>query len=83
MTTTLAVEDLTETVAELVGRLAPGDEIVLTRGQTPVARLVGDAAPVAPPAAVTRPGPGLLRGAILYMAPDFDAPLEDMKEYME
>ena len=32
---------------------------------------------------VPRPGPGLLKGTILYMAPDFDAPFEDMKEYME
>ena len=30
-----------------------------------------------------RPGPGLFKGSILYMAPDFDAPLEDMREYME
>ncbi len=30
-----------------------------------------------------RPGPGALKGSILYMAPDFDALLEDMKEYME
>ena len=29
------------------------------------------------------PGPGAFKGSILYMAPDFDAPLEDMKEYME
>lgn len=31
----------------------------------------------------SRPGPGLFKGAITYMAPDFEAPLEDMKEYME
>ncbi len=30
-----------------------------------------------------RPAPGLFKGVITYMAPDFDAPLEDMKEYME
>ena len=30
-----------------------------------------------------RPAPGLFKGVIQYMAPDFDAPLEDMKEYME
>jgi len=30
-----------------------------------------------------RPGPGLFKGVITYMAPDFDAPLEDLKEYME
>jgi hypothetical protein len=26
--------------------------------------------------------PGALKGTLLYMAPDFDAPLEDFKEYM-
>jgi hypothetical protein len=26
---------------------------------------------------------GTLRGTVLYMAPDFDAPLDDFKEYME
>ncbi len=25
---------------------------------------------------------GTMRGTVLYMAPDFDAPLEDFKEYM-
>ena len=30
-----------------------------------------------------RPGPGAFKGIIKYMAPDFDAPLDDMKEYME
>lgn len=27
--------------------------------------------------------PGTLRGTVKYMAPDFDAPLEDFREYME
>lgn len=26
---------------------------------------------------------GAMKGTVLYMAPDFDAPLEDFKEYME
>ena len=26
---------------------------------------------------------GTLRGTVQYIAPDFDAPLEDFKEYME
>jgi Protein of unknown function (DUF2281) len=26
---------------------------------------------------------GTMKGSVLYMAPDFDAPLEDFKEYME
>jgi len=35
------------------------------------------------PTKPTRPGPGLCKGMITYMAPDFDAPLDDMKDYME
>jgi hypothetical protein len=30
-----------------------------------------------------RPPPGLGKGMITFIAPDFDEPLEDMKEYME
>jgi Protein of unknown function (DUF2281) len=45
-----------------------------------VAKLVGTPKTQSRP---PRPGPGLCKGAIVYMAPDFDAPLEDMKEYME
>lgn len=28
------------------------------------------------------PGPGACKGMVVYMAPDFDAPLDDFKEYM-
>ena len=34
-----------------------------------------------PPTSVRRAG--TLKGTVEYMAPDFDAPLEDFKEYME
>jgi hypothetical protein len=36
---------------------------------------------VSPPAPRLRFG--ALKGSLIYMAPDFDAPLEDFKEYME
>ena len=45
-----------------------------------VAKLVSEPTPAAQP---PRPGPGLCRGMIAYVAPDFDAPLEDVKEYMD
>jgi len=80
MTTTMAVEDIQLTVAELLDRLMPGDEIILTRNRQPVAKLVSAAAIHQP---TQRPGPGLCKGMITHIAPDFDAPLEDMKEYME
>lgn len=61
---------------ELIRQLAPGEEVVLTDNEQPVAKLVGERPPAPKP---SRPGPGLCKGAITYMAPDFDAPLEDMR----
>jgi antitoxin (DNA-binding transcriptional repressor) of toxin-antitoxin stability system len=55
--------------------LAPGDEVLITDRQQPVARLVA-----------ARPGErklGTMRGTVRYIAPDFDAPLEDFMKYME
>jgi antitoxin (DNA-binding transcriptional repressor) of toxin-antitoxin stability system len=49
---------------------------VITRNSEPVAKLVAAATP--PPLRQ----PGLLKDKILYMAEDFDAPLEDFQEYM-
>lgn len=80
MTITMAVEDITLTLPELLDSLTSGDEILLTRNQQPVAKLVSTAAIPQPK---QRPGPGLCKGMITHIAPDFDAPLEDMKEYME
>jgi antitoxin (DNA-binding transcriptional repressor) of toxin-antitoxin stability system len=78
--TTLAVEDIKVSLPELLDQLAPGDEVILTRNRRPVAKLVSEPPK---PAAAARPGPGLCKGMITYMAPDFDAPLEDFKEYQE
>ncbi len=80
MQTKMAVEDIKLTLPELLDKLTPGDEVILTRNQKVVAKLVSEQTPQANP---PRPGPGLCRGMITYIAPDFDAPLEDMKEYME
>jgi antitoxin (DNA-binding transcriptional repressor) of toxin-antitoxin stability system len=68
------------TLPELVDSLNPGDELILTRNQQVVAKLVSER-PTS--TKMARPGPGLCQGMITYMAPDFDAPLEDMKEYMD
>jgi prevent-host-death family protein len=61
---------------ELIDQLKPGDELVITRDNQPVARLVGEPRPAPPPRRL-----GTLKGTVLYMAPDFDAPLEDFKDY--
>ncbi len=71
MSTTISLEEAQASLKELIGRLAPGEEIIITENQKPVARLVGERPP--------RPAPGLGKGSILYMAPDFDAPLEEFE----
>jgi antitoxin (DNA-binding transcriptional repressor) of toxin-antitoxin stability system len=43
MQTTLAVEDITLTLPELLDSLAPGDQVILTRNHQPVAKLVSEA----------------------------------------
>ena len=78
MSATITVEEAQARLKELIGNLAPGEELVITDQQRPVARLVGE-----PPELPPRPGPGLGKGGILYMAPDFDDPLEEFKEYAE
>ena len=76
--TTVSIQEAQATLSDLIHRLTPDEEVVITENDQPVARLV-------PAAAHPRPARrlGTLRGTVLYMAPDFDAPLEDFKEYME
>jgi antitoxin (DNA-binding transcriptional repressor) of toxin-antitoxin stability system len=74
----MTVEEAQAQLKELIDKLAPGEEIVLTENQQPVAKLVGER-PARPP----RPAPGLGKGSILYVASDFDGPLEEFREYSE
>jgi antitoxin (DNA-binding transcriptional repressor) of toxin-antitoxin stability system len=77
--TTVSIQEAQANLSELIHRLAPEGEVVITEGDQAVARLLpATGKPQRPPRR-----PGTLRGTVLYMAPDFDAPLEDFKEYME
>jgi len=80
MSATITVDEAQAILKDLIRRMAPGEEVIITDNQQPVAKLVSQ-----PAKATTspRPGPGLCKGMITYMAPDFDAPLEDMRGYME
>lgn len=75
----ITLEEAQARLAELVERLAPGEAVLITRNNQPVAKLVGEASTSPKPSRML----GTLKGTILHMAPDFDAPLEDFKEYME
>lgn len=76
----LTIHEAQASLPDLVHRLAPGEEVILTENDQPVAKLVG-----ATPSVKARQVPqlGTQRGSVLYMDPDFDAPIEDFKEYME
>lgn len=76
---TVTIEEAQARLLEIIHRMQPGDELTITEDDRPVARLAA-----AKPALESGPRkPGSLRGTVLYMAPDFDAPLDDFKEYME
>ncbi len=63
---------------ELIEKLQAGEEILITRDQKLVARLVGETKVGKPQRQL-----GTLKGTVLFMAQDFDSPIEDFKEYME
>jgi antitoxin (DNA-binding transcriptional repressor) of toxin-antitoxin stability system len=75
--TTISIHEAQSNLSELIHRQAPDDEIIITEDDRPVARPTAASRPTTPP----RP-PGFLRGSVLYMAPDFDAPPDDFKDYM-
>jgi prevent-host-death family protein len=80
---TVTIQEAQARLAELVEDLAPGDQVVITRDDRPVARLVGAAPAELPATAVPRLRRlGTLEGTVTYIAPDFDAPLDDFAEYM-
>lgn len=68
MSTNITLDEAQANLRELVGRLGPGDELVITENHLPVAKLVA--------AALPRRKLGTLRGSVLYMAPDFDATMD-------
>jgi prevent-host-death family protein len=73
--TTISIEEAQAQLTDLIHRLHSGDEVVITENDQPVARLLPTAAE---PRQQPRQ-PGTLRGSVLYMAPDFDAPQEDFR----
>jgi antitoxin (DNA-binding transcriptional repressor) of toxin-antitoxin stability system len=49
-----------------------GEEVIVAKDNTPVAKIV--------PLRLAKPQPGSGKGQILYISPDFDAPLEDFAD---
>jgi antitoxin (DNA-binding transcriptional repressor) of toxin-antitoxin stability system len=72
----MPIEQAESHLREIIEKLSPGEEIVLTRDDKPVATI--RAAP--PPRKPRRFG--TLKGTVLYMAPDFDAIPEGFEDYL-
>jgi antitoxin (DNA-binding transcriptional repressor) of toxin-antitoxin stability system len=76
---TVTLEEAQARLAEIIDELSPGEEIIITRDDKPVATV-----------RATQPAParksrqlGTLKGTVLYMAPDFDAIPDGFEEYVE
>ena len=74
----VTLEEAQTKLPELIDQLQPGEELFITRDQKPIAKLTGTTGPPTPQRQL-----GTMKGSVLYMAPDFDAPLDDFEEYME
>ena len=75
--TTVTLEEAQAKLPELLDRLAPGEELTITTDGQPVAQ-VKKAERTSWPCEA-----GTAKDRAFWMAPDFDAPLDDVKEYME
>jgi antitoxin (DNA-binding transcriptional repressor) of toxin-antitoxin stability system len=64
-------------LSALVDQALGGDDIVITREDHAAVRLV----PVDNGGGATRPILGAAKGTLLFMADDFDAPLDDFDDY--
>lgn len=73
---TVTLEEAQQKLPELVEKLGPDDELVITRDDRPVAKLVGGPAPARTPRR-----PGSAKGKLVILAED-EEHLEDFKEYM-
>ena len=75
---TFTIQEAQAKLPDLIHKLKPGEEVVISEHDQPVARLVG--AP-SKPAASRRPPPGLGKGCITIVSDD-EEHLQDFAEYM-
>ena len=80
---TITLQEAQASLAELVHRLAPGEDVTIIENDRPVARLVAPPPSLrARPPVTGVPKAGNCEG--LFVVPDdFKEPLEEMREYME
>ena len=62
--------------SELIQKALLGEEVIIAKGNRPIAKIV----PLASAEAIRQPGSG--KGQLEYMASDFDATPDDFKDYV-
>ncbi len=75
---TVTIQEAHAKLPDLIHNLKPGDELVITENNQPVARLMSERPKPTPG---LRPPPGLGKGLITVVADD-DEHLKDFAEYM-
>ena len=73
----ISLQEAQRRLEEIIDHLPPGEEIVLTRHDQPVATLRAT-----PATAREAPRFGTLKGTILFIAPDFDAIPDGFEDYL-
>ena len=73
---TVTIEEAQAKLPELIDKLALGEEVIITRNQQPVAKLIGQQHRVRKPRR-----PGSAKGKLVILVED-DEHLEDFKDYM-
>jgi antitoxin (DNA-binding transcriptional repressor) of toxin-antitoxin stability system len=73
----IPLDEVQRRLPELIATTIPGEEILILKDDRVVARLVTVSQDRTPRQ------PGSARGSVLYMADDFDAPLDEFKECVE
>jgi antitoxin (DNA-binding transcriptional repressor) of toxin-antitoxin stability system len=79
--TQVTIQQATEQLSSLIEAVLRGEEVVILQGDSPAVKLTPMSPGEQPATPQARFGSG--KGLLLHMAPDFDAPLEDFREYME
>ena len=77
MSTTVTVDEAQAKLKELIHQLAPGEEVIITENEQPVAKLVSEQPPQRKPRE-----PGNCQGMITLLVED-DEHLKDFEEYIE
>jgi antitoxin (DNA-binding transcriptional repressor) of toxin-antitoxin stability system len=77
MSTAISLEEAQARLSEFIAQLVPGEEVIITAQGHPLARLKRSERNQWPCR------PGTAKGTKYWMVPDFDAPLDDFREYME